>query len=241
MSPLSRLEIQVLPGRSVDHPRVVLLVDGQDFLAWRGDRGFGPESLLHRGDPLTPTDPPRRVALYLCGCGEAGCGTTACRISESKGIVRWSGFRSFVGLNHPLDASLADEDGRPADLPDLAFDAAEYRAEVERAKADRSWETRRRRRARLLNERLAERPERWDELGVEFRSVWLWDDENEVYAVNLQRQGDQLLIGVRTQLGADDDTVLNAMTAEVLAGDEQTWFVIYDQRRPSPPAHPAHP
>src|SRR5690242_5571012 len=162
MGAQQRLEIQVVPGESVDYPRVALLVDGRDVLAWRGEQGFGPEALLHTGDPLIPTDPPRRVALYHCGCGIAGCGTIACRISEAGGVVRWSGFSDFVGLDFPLDTSVADEHGRPLDLGDFAFDAAQYRAEVERAKADRSWETRRRRVARLLQSRLVAPADRWD-------------------------------------------------------------------------------
>ena len=238
MVALSRLEIQVVPGESADHPRVVLLVDGQDVLAESGHRGFDPEALLHRGDPLTPVNPPRRVVLYHCGCGVAGCSDRACVISESDGVVRWSGFRRFVGLGHPLDDTIADEHGRPDDVPDLAFTAAQYRAEVERAKTDRSWETRRRRLARLLTERLAAEKQRFHELGFEFRSAWLWDDDEEIYAVNLRRQGDQLLIGVRAEPGADEQAVVNAMAAKVLSGDDHTWFVIYDQRRPSPPADP---
>lgn len=238
MGLLSSLEIQVVPGESVPSPRVVLLVDGRDVLAGTGERGFDPEKLLHTGDPLMPTDPPRRVALYHCACGIAGCGTTACVISESDGVVRWSGFRTFVGLDYPLDQSLSDQHGRLANLPDFAFDATQYRAEVERAKADRSWETPSRRVGRLLKDRLAQRPERWKQLGVEFRSVWLWDEEKDVYAVNLNRQGDQLLIGVRARPAADEETVVTAMEAEVLAGDERTWFLIYDQRNPSLPATP---
>jgi hypothetical protein len=143
-----------------------------------------------------------------------------------------------VGLDYPLDDTMADEDGRPDDLPDLAFDSVQYRAEVERAKDDRSWETRRRRLARLLTERLAVEPQRWDELGFEFRSAWLWSDDEEIYAINLRRQGDQLLIGLRAGPGPDEEAVVNAMAANVLAGNEHTWFVIYDQRRPSLPADP---
>jgi len=227
-----------VPGESVDHPQVVLLVDGRDVLADDGHRGFGPESILHRGDPLVPVSPPRRVVLYHCGCGVAGCSGRACVISESDGVVCWSGFRRFVGLDYPLDATLADEDGRPDDLPGFAFDATQYRAEVKRAKEDRSWETRRRRLARLLTERLAGEPKRWDELGFEFRSAWLWGDDEQVYALNLSRQGDQLLIGLRAEPGADEESIVNAMAAKVLSGDEHTWFVIYDQRRPSLPADP---
>lgn len=238
MERLHRLEIRVVPGESADHPQAVLLVDGEDVLAGNGHRGFDPERLLHKGDPLVPVSSPRRVVLYHCGCGVAGCSGRACVISESDGVVRWSGFRLFVGLDYPLDDSLADEEGRPDDLPDIAFEAAQYRAEVERAKADRSWETRRRRLARLLTERLAAEPGRWDQLGFEFRSAWLWGDEEEIYAINLRRQGNQLLIGVRAEPGPDEEAVVNAMATRVLSGDERTWFVIYDQRHPSLPADP---
>lgn len=227
-----------MPEESEDYPRVVLLADGRDVLAAQGHRGFNPEWLLHGGDPLVPVSPPRRVVLYHCGCGEPGCSGRACVISESDGVVRWSDFRRFVGLDHPLDDALTDEDGRPDDLPDLAFDAAQYRAEVERAKEDRSWETRRRRLARLLTERLAAEPGRWNELGFEFRSAWIWGKEEEIYAIDLRRQGDQLLIGLRAEPGADEEAVVDAMVADVLSGDERTWFVIYDQRRPSLPADP---
>lgn len=238
MVTLSRLEIRVVPGESADDPRVVLLVDGRDVLAEQGHRGFGPESLLHRGDPLIPVSPPRRVVLYHCGCGVAGCSGRACDISESDGVVRWSGFRRFVGLNDPLDDTVADEHGWPDDLPDLVFDAAQYRAEVKRVKEDRSWETRRRRLARLLSERLARETQRWNELGFEFRSARLWSDEEAIYAADLRRHGDQLVIGVRAQPGPDDEAVVNAMATDVLSGDERTWFVIYDQRHLSPPADP---
>jgi len=159
-------------------------------------------------------------------------------ISESDGVVRWSRFCRFVGLDHPLDDTIADEHGQPDDLLDLAFDAVQYRGEVERAKADRSWETRRRRLARLLTDRLPADPERWNELGFEFHSAWLWGDDQEIYAINLSRQDDQLLIGVRADPGSDEEAVVEAMAAKVLSGDETAWFVIYDQRHPSLPADP---
>jgi hypothetical protein len=237
VEPLSRLEIRVVPGES-DHPVVLLLVDGRDVLAGDGHRGFGPESLLHKGDPLVPVSPPRRVVLYHCGCGVAGCSGRACTISESDGVVHWSAFRRLVGLDYPLDDTLSDEHARPDDVPDLAFDAAQYRAEVQRAKLDRSWETPRRRVARLLTERLAAETQRWAELGFEFRSAWLWGDDEGIYAINLHREGNQLLIGVRTQPEADEEAIVNEMATKVLAGDERTWFVIYDQRHPSLPADP---
>ncbi len=45
-------------------------------------------------------------------------------------------------------------EGRPWDLPDLHFSREQYVSEVDRASRDRSWETDRRRVARLLHERL---------------------------------------------------------------------------------------
>jgi len=61
---VSRLEIRVVTGRTVagepsDAPAVVLLVDGVEVLEGRGN-GFGPETLLQKGDPLLPAEPPRR-------------------------------------------------------------------------------------------------------------------------------------------------------------------------------------
>jgi hypothetical protein len=236
----SRLEIRVETGRivageRVDYPVVVLLVDGVEVLEGRGN-GFGPETLLHQGDPLLPVEPPRRVGLYKCGCGDAGCGITGCSISESDGVIRWFGFRDFVGRHGPLDPALEDDaESRAIDREDLIFDAAQYRAEVARAKADRSWETRSGRLGRLLRGRL-EHQERWDELRFEFGSVWVWGDDADVFAVNLSRKGverGQLVVGVRAPKGLDDDATLDALAAQVLAGDETSWFVIYDQQRPS--------
>jgi len=67
--------------------------------------------------------------------------------------VSWVDFRDpgyFVDLE-PVDDV---EGGRPWDLPDLHFDRELYIAEIERASAYESWETDRRRTARLLYERL---------------------------------------------------------------------------------------
>jgi hypothetical protein len=70
--------------------------------------------------------------------------------------VSWVDFRDYTGVFvDPLPAESADNDeGRPWRLPDLHFDRAQYVAEIERASRDRSWESDRRRTARLLYERL---------------------------------------------------------------------------------------
>lgn len=184
--------------------------------------------ILHDRDPLLPVDPPRRVVLYHCRCGIAGCSGRACVISEANGVVRWTNFLRFVGLNHPLDDSLADEHGQADDLPDFSFDAAQYWAEVEQAKENRSWETSRRRLARLLTSRLQAETQRWEELGYQVRSIWLWNEDEDVDAINLRRQDDHLVIGIRAVPGADEEATVQAMADEVLVGDEHSWFTIYD-------------
>lgn len=69
--------------------------------------------------------------------------------------VSWVDFRDYVGVfAGPVTESGNTGDGRPWDLPDLHFGRQQYVAEIERASRDRSWETGRRRTARLLYERL---------------------------------------------------------------------------------------
>src|SRR5215469_4664022 len=69
------------------------------------------------------------------------------------------GFRGSISVTTSACSSvrsspLTGTRGRPWDLPDLHFDRQQYVAEIERASADGSWETSRRRTARLLYERL---------------------------------------------------------------------------------------
>jgi hypothetical protein len=55
----------------------------------------------------------------------------------------------------PTAPESANHSGTPWNLSDMHFDGKQYVAEVARARADRSWETHRRRTARLVSERLA--------------------------------------------------------------------------------------
>ncbi|HZQ76378.1 MAG TPA: hypothetical protein VFE55_03545 [Acidimicrobiia bacterium] len=57
-------------------------------------------------------------------------------------------------------------------------------------------------------------------------------------SISAANQGHQLLIGIRAEPGADDEAIVNAMATDVLARDEDSWFVIYDQRHPSLPTDP---
>jgi hypothetical protein len=152
------LEFEVLDNQP-DWPVLTIRVDGIDPFAevakdWRG---FDPSKMLARNSPLIPDDNGRRVAVYRCSCGEAGCGVIAPFIlaSPDRTRVSWVDFRDYVGVFvGPTARQVEDDDGRPWKLPDIHFDRDQYLAEVERAANDGSWETPRRQVARLLHERL---------------------------------------------------------------------------------------
>ncbi|WP_328321094.1 hypothetical protein OHA70_23510 [Kribbella sp. NBC_00382] len=142
-----------------DWPVLSIRVNGESPFAkvakdWQG---FDPGKMLGRPSPLIPDDAGHRVALYRCSCGEAGCGVIAPFVvaSPDRKRISWVDFRDYVGVfTGPTAPMAADHDGKPWQLPDLHFDYAQYVAEVQRATADRSWETPRRKLARLLDERL---------------------------------------------------------------------------------------
>jgi hypothetical protein len=149
------LKFEVVDDRP-DYPVVRFLVDGRDpfAVAAPGSLGYDPAKILGPRSPLLPEDQGRRVALYYCPSG--GWNVIAPMIVPSPDgrRVSWVDFRDpgfFAGPIEPIDAA---EGGRPWDLPDLHFDREQYVAEIERASAYESWETDRRRTARLLCERL---------------------------------------------------------------------------------------
>lgn len=83
----------------------------------------------------------------------------------------WTDFRSFTG---DYAGPIAEEDpdltrATACDLPEVVFDATQYRAEVTRASADYSWETPQRRTARLFVEYLDQETDRLSELGWRLR------------------------------------------------------------------------
>lgn len=155
------LDFVVLDGRP-DWPAVQVLVAGEDPFAdvapeWRG---FDPEDILGTASPLLPTHQGRRVAIYQCSCGSAGCGVIAPLIvaSPDRRRVSWVDFRNYVGVFvRSMEASADRYEGKPWDLPELHFDGAQYTAEVQRASRDRLWETRGRATARLLFNNLGPR------------------------------------------------------------------------------------
>ena len=138
------LGFEILDGRP-DWPVVTIRVDGEEPFASvaSGWRGFDPTEMLDGASPLVPVDGDRRVALWQCSCGIAGCGVIAPVIVASPDgrRISWVDFRDYVGVFvGPVAPTSADHEGVPWDLPDLHFDRAQYVAEVARACADRSWE-----------------------------------------------------------------------------------------------------
>ncbi|WP_143448411.1 hypothetical protein [Kineosporia sp. A_224] len=141
-----------VPRGNPDWPTVSVLFDGKPAFErvapeWAG---FDPDEILGRASPLLPVHPWRRVAVYRCSCGIEGCGVIAPLIAAPYEMVTWSDFRDytgvFVGPTHDPDP----DGGREWNVHDARFSGIQYRAEVARASADRSWETPRRATARLV-------------------------------------------------------------------------------------------
>jgi hypothetical protein len=136
-----------------DYPVVTILIDGREMLARhgrRGYKGYSPTQILGAQSPLLPADSPRRVAVYGCCCGITRCGCVAPLISQHGDQVTWTDFRDFTDVYDGPATQATPEGGVPLPFPDLAFDACQHRAEIERAGTDRSWQTADRQAAELL-------------------------------------------------------------------------------------------
>ena len=179
----SQLEIRVenryFEATEITVPVAQILIDGIDLfsgVAPNGFVGFDPDKLLGPDDPLLPTEPARRVAVYRCSCGEPGCGVVAPVISGSDTEVRWTDFRDFTGwFDSPLPEDEPEdepEDGRPLAIRELTFDTSEYRREVHRAASDRRWETPTRQTARFLKGLLEDRSDLLAQSGLKLDWVF---------------------------------------------------------------------
>lgn len=159
---VSLLKLEVHPHENPDWPVLRILVDGADPFETvaPGWLGFDPDDILGPRSPLLPGTEDRRVAVYRCSCGEAGCGVIAPTITQTtdEHDIGWRDFRDYVGVFfRPLPTNPAADLtglGRRWGLPDLRFNTRQYVAEVARASRDRTWETPRRRTARLLRDQL---------------------------------------------------------------------------------------
>lgn len=195
---LPRLGLRVaFPPDGRDAPELAISVDGIDLAELPGApsdfRGFPVDQVLppppveledegwHEGDPVDSPllqDRGRRIALYTCSCGIAGCGVIAPVIATDGDIVTWSDFRDLTGVfDLPDDPSPEVETGALG-MGQWAFDRTQYEAEVARVAADRSWESPSRLTARILKAMLREHEDRIGEAG--FRLGWVasafWSD-----------------------------------------------------------------
>ena len=136
---------------------VTILIDGDDVLGAPRDSpgayvrssddtrpdamGWTPEQILGARSPLLATGRARRVAVYVCSCGESGCANRAPIIYERDGLVHWDDIRLVTGLFYgperyesgvdPLE--ITEYNSRECDVDNVVFDAEHYRAEIVRA------------------------------------------------------------------------------------------------------------
>lgn len=155
---MSNLQPIFAAGEHPDWPEVDIVVDRQDpFAKQAADwRGFDPDQILSFHSPLVHDHLGRRVAVRRCSCGEAGCGVTAPVIIASPDgrTISWTDFRGYTGVFVGPEADHVPDRGSTWDLAPLQFDRQQYIEEVARATADRSWETDRRKAARLLRDQV---------------------------------------------------------------------------------------
>jgi hypothetical protein len=187
---------------------VTILIDEQELFASVSDRsyeGFHPAQML---DPdamvLLPVAPERRVAVYRCGCGIAGCGCIAPFVSQTGKHVRWTDFRDFTGV---YDGPAVDDNpagGMALPLPDLVFDADQYRAEVERAAGDRWWETPQLKAARLARRVLSDRRSYLAGLGWAHEHLWPADDRGTFTVTFLDPEDNQICVDITPSPGAPE-------------------------------------
>jgi hypothetical protein len=129
--PLS-LRFVVDDGEDPRWPRVVILVEGHDVFGLLGHIGFAPSELFSAARPLLPKSPARRIGLYRCYCGEAGCQCVAPVITRVGNEVHWTDFRDFAGAYSTPEVDPQPEGGRALAIPNLRFDLKAYEAAVHR-------------------------------------------------------------------------------------------------------------
>jgi hypothetical protein len=236
--PLSTLQLRFhVLGDRIDRPVVQILVDGREAFVDQvpGWIGFDPADLLGEESPLWPEDLGRRVAVYRCSCGIAGCGVIAPLIVPSPDgrRVSWVDFRGYVGVfDGPTVAGAPRSEGSPWPIQDLHFDRGAYLAEVARASADRSWETPRRVTARLIAQRLRAR-----QVGpapaVRLRWVTPAHDQDGVllgFESGPADRGVDLILRLTSEL-ADPDAAALDIVDQLSAVSPQEWRARFGWRR----------
>lgn len=229
--PLRKLELRFAleDPDDADFPDVAILVDGEDRFVRAGQghfRGFDPRDMLGVASPLLPQSSSRRVAVYRCSCGEAGCGVIAPLIAEVDGKILWTDFRDYTGVfvGPTVEEDWELPEGKELPLADIWFDAEQYRVEVERASADSSWETERRKTSRLLAQYLdGERAtlERW---GYELTWVSLFGSDPRAYRVSLWKGDGQYVVELRAPEGTPEEQAA-AMAEDLLRSGPDGWMI----------------
>ena len=228
------MRFDTFEGR-LNQPVVRIFVDGEEpFIAGHGLGGFvgfDPREILLTG-ALLPIEPPRRVALYRCSCGESGCGCVASVIRREGETITWSDPRDYVGVfSSPLYDGTITSEGKPYDFGDLVFDATQYLAEVERATNDRSWETTALLIARLLTAHLeAARTELVDE-GYHLSWVAPWWEDDRQFRVAFIGPVGQLVVAL-TSSAATPEEQATEMARGLLTNSPDAWQVTDRHRWP---------
>ena len=126
------LRVSVRASPETNDHEVCLFGDGQDLVDRFGDKSIGldPDDILNTPCPLDASELERECVIGRCDCGVLGCGDVRVRIRIQGELVVWS---PSWGPRDPV-----------------CFAANQYRAEIERALADHTWETPERTASRLI-------------------------------------------------------------------------------------------
>lgn len=241
---LHRLELRVELDRHRPHwPTVKVLIDGQNSLGLEGHEGFDPDKIFSNSNPLLPTVPPRRIAIYRCRCGEAGCSVIAPKIVESGNEIYWRDFRDFTGVYVNPDTNADPSGGTKHGIPDLKFDAEQYRAEVERAASDRSWETHGRTVARLVQAELRSHSANFESREYRITSVGPYDDGAVSVWMQVLRAGVPVGNSVVRVAQPDGDpaTLAARLAGQLVSSDVADWEIISHQDYPADLTRPSSP
>ena len=130
---LSRLRITIVPSPSSNDHEVQLFADDQEVIAGLDGLGLDPDDFFAANAAIV-AGKPRDARVGRCDCGVVGCGDLSIRIERDGEEIVWG----VAGT-------------------ELRFDAAQYDAELARAAADHSWESRERTAERLVRERVDRR------------------------------------------------------------------------------------
>jgi hypothetical protein len=193
-----RLGVPDIAGRPAAYPVLKILIDGTEELASRDQQytGWHPADILGPGSPLLPAEPARRVALYVDAAGGPAAGCLAAYVKDFGDQVAWADFRLFEGVYRAptIPPNPDGGDWRMGIVPPV-FDAAQYRAEVQRVSTERAWEAEPWQTALLLDQRLSADPGAlgawnlgWAEPHGEVTSMFsvtLWDDHCDRGLVDL--------------------------------------------------------